>query len=436
MATVTNDRTEAGRFQDQAVLDSRLLKQAALEAGADDAAVADVHDPLLATQATDAERLLPGAKTFVSLAIAMNSIHIRSPYLGVANGEFRFAGERADRTAHNLANLLAGEGVRAAAVPVAFPMDTHCWPGKAWVLSHKTIAEAAGLGRIGLSRNLLHPRFGTFMILATVVIDRPVDRYGERLQRNPCIGCKSCVRACPTGAIGETGAFNFINCMTHNYRYRLGGFVDWVESIADGRKTYRRRFSDAETVSMWQSLSYGANYTCCNCMGACPAGTDYLEEYQTDPHRYEREVVEDLLHRGGGVFVLPGSDAEARASALFPAERVRRVRSGVRPRSARAFLASLPLVFQPGQAKDVHASYHFIFSGADPLAGTVRIDGAKLTVVDGAEGQADLTISARGDDWLAILAGDLHPVWAVMTGRLKLKGDRKKLRDFQRCFPL
>ncbi|HEV8430749.1 MAG TPA: hypothetical protein VGQ41_22800, partial [Pyrinomonadaceae bacterium] len=62
------------------------------------------------------------------------------------------------------------------------------------------------------------------------------------------------VAACPVGAIGADGAFNFSSCYTHNYREFMGGFADWVENIADSRdgKDYRRRVKDSESVSVWQ----------------------------------------------------------------------------------------------------------------------------------------------------------------------------------------
>jgi hypothetical protein len=58
----------------------------------------------------------------------------------------------------------------------------------------------------------------------------------------------------------------------------MGGFTDWVETIADSRnaRQYRAQVSDAETASMWQSLSFGANYKSAYCMAVCPAGDDVI----------------------------------------------------------------------------------------------------------------------------------------------------------------
>lgn len=68
---------------------------------------------------------------------------------------------------------------------------------------------------------------------------------------------------------------NFGACYTRNYREFMSGFEDFVETIADSRNAhdYRPRVSLPETVSMWKSLSYGANYRPtrepCDCAPIC-----------------------------------------------------------------------------------------------------------------------------------------------------------------------
>ena len=43
------------------------------------------------------------------------------------------------------------------------------------MVSHKPIAVAAGLGKMGLHRNVIHPVFGSFVLLNTVLIEAEVD---------------------------------------------------------------------------------------------------------------------------------------------------------------------------------------------------------------------------------------------------------------------
>jgi epoxyqueuosine reductase QueG len=42
------------------------------------------------------------------------------------------------------------------------------FPGRIWVVSHKTVAVAAGLGQMGLHRFVIHPKDGSFISLGTI----------------------------------------------------------------------------------------------------------------------------------------------------------------------------------------------------------------------------------------------------------------------------
>jgi sugar lactone lactonase YvrE len=138
----------------------------------------------------------------------------------------------------------------------------------------------AGLGHMGIHRNLIHPQFGNFVLLGTVLMDREASEYNHPIDYNPCLECKLCVAACPVGAIGPEGTINFGSCFSHNYREFMGGFSDWVEQVADARNgiDYRRRVSDVETASMWQSLSHGANYKSAYCLFSLPFCIDWLTD--------------------------------------------------------------------------------------------------------------------------------------------------------------
>jgi hypothetical protein len=57
-----------------------------------------------------------------------------------------------------------------------------------WVVSHKPVAVAAGLGRMGIHRNVIHPRFGNFILLGTILIDAEVSRYDHPIDYNPVQG--------------------------------------------------------------------------------------------------------------------------------------------------------------------------------------------------------------------------------------------------------
>ena len=217
--------------------------------------------------------------------------------------------------------------------------------------SHKPVAVAAGLGHMGIHRNVIHPRFGNFILLGTVLIGAEATAYDQPISYNPCLECKLCVAACPVGAIAPNGDFNFSACYTHNYREFMGGFTDWVEQIADSKDAldYRRKVSDPESASMWQSLSFGANYKAAYCLSVCPAGEDVIGPFLTHKAEHLREVVRPLQEKEETVYVVAGSDAEEHVARRFPLKTIKRVGNGLRPRTIQRFLSGLRLTFQPGK---------------------------------------------------------------------------------------
>ena len=359
-----------------AKLDAAWLRQLFRDAGADDVGLVEISRPALDSQRDDILRYFPPTKTLVSFVCRMNREPIRSTARSVANLEFHHAGDHVNEVARKVVALLERRGIRAVNPSMGFPMEMDRFPGgKIWVVSHKPVAVAAGLGHMGIHRNVIHPKFGNFILLGTVMVDAEATAYDQPLAYNPCLECKLCVAACPTGAISSDGHFNFSACYTHNYREFMGGFTDWIEQIADSKNSldYRQKVSDQESASMWQSLSFGANYKAAYCLSVCPAGEDVIGPYLTDKPAHLRDVVRPLQDKEETVYVVPGSDAEAYVARRFPKKKIKRVGNGLRVRSISGFLRGLPLTFQPEKAANLNAVYHFTFTGQESKEATVSI---------------------------------------------------------------
>ncbi|HZF40535.1 MAG TPA: 4Fe-4S binding protein, partial [Blastocatellia bacterium] len=302
------------------------LRQVCLEAGADDVGFVEISRPEIADQRADILSLFPQTKTLISFVCRMNREPIRSPARSIANLEFHHTGDHINEVARRIVAALQQRGIGAVNAAIGFPMEMDRFPGKIWVVSHKPVAVAAGLGHMGIHRNVIHPRFGNFILLGTVLMGAEVTERQQPLDYNPCVECKLCVSACPVGAIGADGAFNFSACYTHNYREFMGGFTDWVGQIAGSRdaQDYRRHVSDSESSSMWQSLSFGANYKAAYCMAVCPAGEDVIGPFLTDRKSYLQSVVKPLQEKEETVYVVPGSDAEEHVARRFPNKQAKR----------------------------------------------------------------------------------------------------------------
>jgi ferredoxin len=418
-------------------LDVAWLRQMCLEAGAEDVGFVQLGRPELANQREDILRAFPFTRTLISFVLRMRRENIRTPARSVANLEFHHTGEEVNEVGRRIVTELESRGVRAAnGAAVGFPMEMDRWPGKAWVVSHKPVAVAAGLGHMGIHRNVIHPRFGNFILLGTVVTEAEVSSQSRPIDYNPCLECKLCVSACPTGAISPDGQFNFAACYTHNYREFMGGFTDWVENVADSKnaRDYRKRVSDPETVSMWQSLGFGPNYKAAYCLSVCPAGEDVIAPFLTDRKQYLHDVVKPLQSKAETIYVRAGSDAEEYVRRRLPGKKTKRVGNGIRPRSIDQFLGGLAFTFERGKAEGVRATYHFTFTGSAERKATVAIEDGQLRVEEGHTGTSDLRITADTDSWLRFLAKEHSVVWALLTRKIRLSGSPRLLLTFARCF--
>lgn len=412
------------------------LREMCLELGVDDVGFVEIERPSLSDQKEEILKVFPWTKALICIVGRINRESLRSPARSIASLELHQVEERLNHAAHALVAALERKGVRAVNPAVGFPMETDRWPGKLQVVSHKPIAVAAGLGKMGLHRNVIHPVFGSFVMLNTVLIDTEVDEYSSPLDYNPCLDCKICSAACPTGAIGPDGVFNPINCMTHTYRELVGGFSDWTENVADSKNSteYRSRVSDAETVSLWQSLAYGPCYKSVYCMAVCPAGDEVIPQYLNDKKNFIETVVKPLQQKTETVYVLPGSDAESHVLRRFPHKKIKRVGNGVRPASIAAFIGSMPIAFQRHKSEGLCVTYHFTFTGNEQVEATVVIKDKTIQVKQGHVGIPDVQVNADAKTWLRVLHKETPIIKEIIFRRIRVKGPMKLFKAFGGCF--
>jgi len=434
------EREEAGNPPARlSILDSAWLRKLCLDAGADDVGFVEASRPEVADQKPEITQLLRKTKTLISLVCRLNRDNVRPPTRSLANLEFHHGTDHVNDVARKIVSALERLQVRAVNGGAAgFPMEADRWGTKMWLISHKPVAVAAGLGHMGIHRNVIHPKFGNFVLLGTVLMDAEVTEYARPLDYNPCLECKLCVAACPTGAIASDGHFNFSAFYTHNYREFMGGFTDWVEAIAASRSVqeYRERISARETVSMWQSLSFGANYKAAYCMAVCPAGEDVIAPFLTNRKEFLEDIVKPLQNRAETVYVVPNSDAEEYVAGRFPNKKTKRVANGLAGQgSIRAFLRGLNFAFERGKSEGLNVVYHFTFTGDEQVEATVVIRDRKLTVSEGHSGTADLRVTADSRTWLSFLRKEARLVWALVRRKIRMQGSPRLLLAFGRCFP-
>jgi putative sterol carrier protein len=99
--------------------------------------------------------------------------------------------------------------------------------------------------------------------------------------------------------------------------------------------------------------------------------------------------------------------------------------------AAREFFDSLPSRADASKLAGMNNSYLFDIEGEGQWLVNVA-DGA-VAVSEGG-GDADTTISASGETFEKIVAGEQNPTTAYMTGKLKIKGDMGAAMKLQKLF--
>ena len=95
------------------------------------------------------------------------------------------------------------------------------------------------------------------------------------------------------------------------------------------------------------------------------------------------------------------------------------------------FFNSLETRADPAKTAGMTNSYLFDIEGAGQWK--VDVDDGALSVAEGG-GDADATISTSLETFEKIVAGDLNPTSAYMTGKLKIKGDMGAAMKLQKLF--
>jgi ferredoxin len=424
---------------------------------ADDVGLVAVEHPALAHELDEIRWVYPHAKTLVCLIAEENKAAMQSRFLPTANHELYTCEERVfemGRRTIRYLNTLGGEGLTTT---VGWPQEvSQRWADKIWPLSHKLVAQAAGLGIIGTSRNFLHRRFGAYCLIDTVVtnLEFAAEEYDAPVDWNPCLECNLCVASCPTDAIKADGEFDFFACYNHTYRDSIPGFLDLVRDLGEARpRRFARRWSDAEIAALWQAMAFKVEYRCFNCVATCPAEIhdafhadravrrDYLDG-TLKPLTWTRAVADEQ-------FVIDTPSARERHGIppgrwRTPIDETRPTSRGVRlvplgrirTSNVDSMMRNMAQYFRSTEAAGLDFTCQLDLTGEGGGQWVIRVADERCHVVPGRAEAPDLTVRCPARLYLAVHRGEASPVLGLLTGRIWLSGRRRLFLAFPRLFGL
>ncbi len=83
-------------------------------------------------------------------------------------------------------------------------------------LLEKSLAQMAGLGKMGKNTLLIHPGLGSWFTLGALLLKTPLsERKARHSLRDPCGSCTKCLTECPTGAFEAPYMLDTRRCLSY-----------------------------------------------------------------------------------------------------------------------------------------------------------------------------------------------------------------------------
>jgi putative sterol carrier protein len=108
---------------------------------------------------------------------------------------------------------------------------------------------------------------------------------------------------------------------------------------------------------------------------------------------------------------------------------------GGKVRDCKEYFATLEDRFEPSASKDLHAVFQFDLSGPNACAYHVEVDNGTMKLQNGRAAKADVTISASAEDYIKVVNGEMGGVGAVMSSKMKVRGDLALAGRMKKIFP-
>ncbi|MCX5712499.1 MAG: hypothetical protein NTY47_05450 [Candidatus Omnitrophica bacterium] len=199
------------------------LKKFSLDAGIDLFGVADITG--IRKEFAIKENICAKLDKAVCLGMRLSSAvleEIKDSPTKIYFHHYRTANALLDQTALKVVNFIQRKGFLAFPIPASVILD---WQNQTAHLSHKKIAQLAGLGWIGRNNLLVSEKLGSQIRLVTILTDMPL-KIDKPLKKD-CGACCLCVNLCPAQAIKDKPQdFDHIKCFEKLKEFQKNKLVD------------------------------------------------------------------------------------------------------------------------------------------------------------------------------------------------------------------
>lgn len=158
----------------------------------------------------DPRRVMPQARTVLAVAASYAS----SPLTDLPPLHGRVARYAWGEDYHRWLLRRLKEMLRALAAHLDTPMQWRAYVDTGPILERAWAQAAGSLGWIGKNTCLIHPTFGSYLLLGVALLDVVLPPTDHR-EFPTCGSCTRCLDACPTGALVAPGVLDARRCLAY-----------------------------------------------------------------------------------------------------------------------------------------------------------------------------------------------------------------------------
>ncbi len=96
--------------------------------------------------------------------------------------------------------------------------------------------------------------------------------------------------------------------------------------------------------------------------------------------------------------------------------------------TSREFLFALPSKVSPTAIEGLETVFHFDLEGDNGGQFTIHVADQKVTVAEGLIDEPKCVVRASGNNFVGLASGDLNPMMAVLTGKVKITNQGEMLK--------
>jgi len=93
-------------------------------------------------------------------------------------------------------------------------------------------------------------------------------------------------------------------------------------------------------------------------------------------------------------------------------------------------------LFNPAAAGSMNKTLQWNITGEEAGVYALKVANGTCELIKGGVEKPDMTLTVADKDWLAIASGQLNPMNAFTSGKLKLTGDMMLAMKVQQLFPV